>query len=191
MPDAETSLTAEECGYPEVVELVQDTVGPDGRCEASEFRGELRIVVDPDDLLAVTEALKNREPFYFIHLSDITAVDYQDRDEGRFDVVYQLYSFKLNLRVRLRLIVGEDEPVPSLTSLWSGANWLERECYDMFGIVFEEHPNLERILMPKATRSHPLRKDYPLEPRKNYQERRPEVAQEAEEWEVEYEHHPR
>jgi len=190
MDSMETDLSAEDCGYPEIIDLVRDTV-EDGRCEVSEFRDELRIVIDPEDLLRVVRALKNQEPFYFIHLSDITAVDYPEREEGRFDVVYQLYSFKLNLRVRLRLRIEEEESVPSLTPLWSGANWLERECYDMFGVEFDGHPNLERILMPRATRSHPLRKDYPLEPRKNYQERRPEVAQEAEEWDLDYEHHPR
>ena len=176
---------------PELLDFMRQQVPEENRFEASEFRGELRVVLDPEDLVSVCEALKETEPYYFLHLSDITAVDYPDRDGPRFDVVYQLYSLKQNRRVRLKLKVDEDESVPSLTGLWSGANWLERECYDMFGVEFEDHPDLRRILMPKATLSHPLRKDYPLNPRKNFQERRPEVAQESEEWDVDYGHHPR
>lgn len=191
MINSEDETDPNDIEYPDIIEFVRDIVDREGRFEASEFRDELRIIIDSEDLLSVVRDLKNTDPFYFIHLSDITAVDYPDRDEGRFDVVYQLYSFKLNMRVRLRLIVGEDESVPSLTPLWSTADWLERECYDMFGVEFAGHPDLKRILMPKATRSHPLRKDYPLEPRKNYQERRPEVAQEAEEWDLDFDHHPR
>lgn len=191
MPVEDSDLSPEECGYPEILDLIKEMVSEEGTCEVSEFRDELRIVIDPEDLLTVVRALKNTAPFYFLHLSDVTAVDYPDREKGRFDVVYQLYSFKINERIRLKLQVDEDESVPSLTPLWETANWLERECYDMFGVEFDGHPNLERILMPKATRSHPLRKDYPLEPRKNYQERRPEVAQEAEEWDLDFEHHPR
>ncbi len=191
MEDYDTDLSPKECGYSEILDLIRETVDEDRRCEPSEFREELRVIIEPEDLLSVARALKETEPFYFLHLSDLTAVDYPDREEGRFDIVYQFYSFKINERIRLRLIIGEDESVPSLTPLWDTADWLERECYDMFGVQFDGHPNMERILMPKATRSHPLRKDYPLEPRKNYQERRPEVAQEAEEWEIDREHHPR
>lgn len=175
----------------DVLDLIREHVDEDGRFEASEFRDETRVIIDPSDLLPVTRALKDTDPYYFLHLSDVTAVDYPDRDAPRFDVVYQLYSFKLNMRIRLKLQVDEGESVPSLTPLWATANWLERECYDMFGVEFDGHPNLERILMPRATRSHPLRKDYPLQPRKNYQERRPEVAQEAEEWGEDFGHHPR
>lgn len=180
----------EEYGIREVLDLVEETVGAGGTFQPSEFRGETRVVIDRDSLVEVCKTLKETEPFYFIHLSDITAVDYPDR-EKRFDVIYQLYSFKLNLRLRLRLNIAEDESVPSLTGLWETANWLERECYDMFGIEFEEHPNLERILMPKATRSHPLRKDFPLQPREDFQQRRPKVEQESEEWDEEYGPHPR
>lgn len=187
----DTESSPESVDIRDVLDLIKETVSEDGRFEASEFRDETRVIIDPSDLLEAARALKDTEPFYFLHLSDVTAVDYPDRDAPRFDVVYQFYSFKQNTRIRLKLQVDEDESVPSLTPLWSTANWLERECYDMFGIEFDGHPKLERILMPKATRSHPLRKDYPLSPRKNYQERRPEVAQEAEEWGEDFGHHPR
>ena len=174
----------------DVVERIQQEIPEGHRCSPSEFRGETRVEIEPRDLISVCDFLKETEPFYFIHLSDITAVDYPDREQ-RFDVVYQLYSFKLNLRLRLRLKIEENESVPSLTDLWETANWLERECYDMFGIQFEGHPNLERIMMPKATRSHPLRKNYPLQPRDDFQKRRPQVEQESEEWDEQYGPHPR
>lgn len=173
----------------ELLDFVRENVTEGNRFEASEFRDELRIVLDEDDLVPVCRTLKETGPYYFLHLSDVTAVDYPDRDGPRFDVVYQLYSFKLNRRLRLKLRV--DDRAPSVTDLWSTANWLERECYDMFGIEFDGHPNLRRILMPAATQSHPLRKDYPISPRKDYQQRRVEAAQQAEEWGEEYEHHPR
>lgn len=175
----------------ELLDFMRRQTAEDNRFEASEYRGELRVILEPEDLLGVCRALKETDPYYFLHLSDVTAVDYPDREAPRFDVIYQLYSFKLNRRLRLRLQVDESGSVPSLTELWSAANWLERECYDMFGVRFDGHPNLERILMPKATTSHPLRKDYPVSPRKNYQQRRVEVAQQADEWEEPYEHHPR
>lgn len=173
----------------QLLDFVRERVPDDHRFEASEFRDELRVVLDPGDLREVARALKETEPYYFLHLSDVTAVDYPDREGPRFDVVYQLYSFKMNRRLRLKLQV--DESAPSVTDLWSTANWLERECYDMFGITFEGHPDLRRILMPAATTSHPLRKDHPVSPRDNYQQRRPEVARQAEEWGEDYEHHPR
>ncbi len=183
---AETRLTIEE-----TLDFVREQIRDDGRFELSDFRGETRVVIDPEDLRPVCRALKQTEPYHFLYLSDLTAVDYPDREEGRFDVVYQLYSFHQNQRLRLRLIVDEDQPVPSVTPIWRTANWLEREVYDLFGIEFEDHPNLERIMMPKGTRSHPLRKDYPLQPRDDFQARRPNDAQQAEEWGEEFEHHPR
>jgi len=99
---------------PEIIDLVRETVSEDGRCEVSEFRDELRIIISPEDLLSVVKTLKDSEPFYFLHLSDVTAVDYPDRDGPRFDVVYQLYSFKLNMRIRIKLRVDEDEEAAGL-----------------------------------------------------------------------------
>ena len=94
-------------------------------------------------------------------LTDETAVDYPKR-EKRFDIVYHLYSFERNNRLRLRVQVSAEEKVPSVTGVWPTANWLEREIYDMFGVVYEGHPDLKRILMPDEWVGHPLRKDYDI-----------------------------
>jgi NADH-quinone oxidoreductase subunit C len=96
------------------------------------------------------------------YLVDVTAVDYPSR-EKRFDVVYVLHSFKVNERVRLKIYVADNETIPSVTSLWPTANWLEREVFDMFGIKFSGHPDLKRILLPEGWKGHPLRKDYHIQ----------------------------
>ena len=91
----------------------------------------------------------------------VTAVDYLGQTP-RFEVVYNLYSTKKNARVRLRVKVGEGEEVPSVTSVWRGADWFERYCFDMYGIRFSGHPDLRRLLLYEEFEGHPLRKDYPL-----------------------------
>ena len=98
----------------------------------------------------------------YCFLTDETAVDYPKR-EKRFEVVYHLYSFKQNDRLRLKVLSGEGEKVPSVVNVWVAANWLEREVFDLFGITFENHPDLRRILMTDDWIGHPLRKDYPLQ----------------------------
>jgi NADH-quinone oxidoreductase subunit C len=90
---------------------------------------------------------------------DITALHYPQREE-QFEVVWILYSFPRNERVRVKTSIKEGESAPSVVPLWSTANWLERECYDMFGVRFEGHPDLRRILLPDDWKGHPLRKDY-------------------------------
>jgi NADH-quinone oxidoreductase subunit C len=106
-------------------------------------------------------ALYARDEEKFDLLSDLTAVDWLKR-EKRFDVILNLYSFAKNERLRLKAPAAEDEKVPSVTGVWGTANWLERECYDMFGIVFDGHPDLRRILLPDEWQGHPLRKDYDI-----------------------------
>ena len=122
-------------------------------------RKQAILVVDAGKLQAV--ALYARDEEKFNMLSDLTAVDWPKR-EKRFDVVLQLYSFAKNERLRVKCAVGDGEAVASLTGLWPSANWLERECYDMFGIVFEGHPDLKRILLPEEWQGYPLRKDYDI-----------------------------
>ena len=97
----------------------------------------------------------------FDMLVDICGVDFPDR-EPRFEVVYHLYSFSSNRRIRVKLAVDEGTDVPTVCGVWKAANWPEREVYDMFGIEFSGHPNLIRLLMPAEYSGHPLRKDYPL-----------------------------
>ena len=94
-------------------------------------------------------------------LADLTAVDWPKR-EKRFDLVLNLYSFPKNERLRIKVQLGENQPVASVESVWPVTNWLEREVYDMFGIIFEGHPNLKRLLLPEEWQGYPLRKDYDI-----------------------------
>ncbi len=132
----------------------------------SEFRGQTRVVVPSESLYDVLAFLKNDRGFDF--LSDVTCVDYLNyRDaKDRFGLVYILVSTLTNERLFVRSFLNEPElAVPSAVPLWEGANWLEREVWDMFGIKFVGHPDLRRILLPPEYTAHPLRKDYPLQGR--------------------------
>jgi len=133
----------------------------DSIIETIEFREELTLVIRRETLIEVCQFLKDDPDLKYDFLSDICGVDFLER-EKRFDVVYNLYSIPNRWRVRLEVNLAEDESVDSLTSLWDAANWLEREAYDMFGIKFDNHPDLKRILMPDDWIGHPLRKDFPL-----------------------------
>lgn len=103
-------------------------------------------------------------------LSDLTAYDNEDGEdgEGRFVLVYQLYSLELHTRIRVKCLVGLTEQAVTITDLFAGANWLEREVYDMYGITFKGHPNLRRILMDERFVGHPLRKEYPIKQRQPF-----------------------
>jgi NADH-quinone oxidoreductase subunit C len=125
------------------------------------FRNQPSLNVAKEHLVAVCEFLKGAEGGAYTLLTDETAVDYPKR-EKRFDIVYHLYSFTGNNRLRLRVQVGAGEKVPSVTGVWPTANWLEREIFDMFGVEYEGHPDLKRILMPDEWVGHPLRKDYDI-----------------------------
>jgi len=116
------------------------------------------IVVDSKHILDVIKTLY--EEFNFKMLVDLTAVDWLNKRDRRFEVVYHLRNLDENKRIRVKIQVGENEEVDSITSIYKGANWLEREVYDMFGIKFKNHPNLERILLWDEFPGHPLRKDF-------------------------------
>ncbi len=122
--------------------------------------GELTIDVTAANIAAFVEFLKTDSSCRFSTLVDITAVDHPTRSK-RFDVVYHFLSMFQNHRVRLRVAVREDEMVPSITSVHPSANWFERETFDMFGIIFSDHPDLRRLLTDYGFRGHPLRKDFP------------------------------
>jgi NADH-quinone oxidoreductase subunit C len=124
--------------------------------------GDWTVIVPAARLLDVAAHLRDAPEAAFDCCSDVTATDWPPRAE-RFDVVCTLYSTRLRHRVRIKVRVADGEPVPSLTSIWPAANWLEREVFDMFGITFSGHPDLRRILMPDEWQGHPQRKDYPLE----------------------------
>jgi NADH-quinone oxidoreductase subunit C len=128
----------------------------------SEFRGDTQLAVQASELFATLQRLKE---LGFDLLVDVSCVDYLNYRgaEHRFGLVYVLANTSTNERVIVRAFVDEPDPaVPSAVPLWEGANWLEREVYDMFGIRFEGHPDLRRILMPEEFTAYPLRKDYPL-----------------------------
>lgn len=132
----------------------------------SEFRGQLRIVVPKARFLDVAKSLHSQ--FGFDLLVDVTCVDYLNyRDAAdRFGLAYMFCNVSDNIRLTVRVMLNEpDLTVPSLVSIWEGANWMEREVFDMFGIKFEGHPDLRRILLPDEFTAHPLRKDYPLQGR--------------------------
>lgn len=137
-----------------------------GEIASSEFRGQVRVVVPRDKLFALLKALK--EKLGFDLLVDITCVDYLHfRDaRDRFGLVYLLANTENNQRITVRTFLNDPNPsLPSAVPLWKGANWLEREVWDMFGIRFEGHPDLRRILLPEEFTAFPLRKDYPLQGR--------------------------
>ena len=123
--------------------------------------GELMVTVKRPAILTVLTALRDDPATRFEQLTDITAVDYPDRVE-RFEVVYQLLSYTHNRRMRVKLTTDEDTPVPSAVAVFSAANWFEREVWDLFGIFFENHPDLRRILTDYGFEGHPFRKDFPL-----------------------------
>jgi NADH-quinone oxidoreductase subunit C len=130
-----------------------------GLREASTYMQQNYMVVDKSIASDVLRHLRDQEQFDYC--VDVTAVHYPKRDE-QFEVIWILYSFARNQRIRVKTQIKEGEPVPSAVSLWPTANWLEREVFDMFGILFTGHPDLRRILMPDGWKGHPLRKDYGL-----------------------------
>jgi NADH-quinone oxidoreductase subunit C len=131
--------------------------------DVCEFRGELTVVIDRANLRGAAEYLQKNSQLQFKHLSDLTCVD-RFPMEPRFELNYQFVSILRKLKVRLRVrLSGSDPVVPSLTDLWPGINWHERETFDLFGVRFEGHSDLRRILMPVDWEGYPLRKDFPVE----------------------------
>lgn len=127
----------------------------------SVWKDELVIYIAPNAVLPVFNFLKYHTAAEFTQISDITAVDYPTRDQ-RFEVVYNMLSVRHNARIRVKTYADEATPVPSLCGLYDGANWYEREVYDLFGVFFVGHPDLRRIMTDYGFDGHPLRKDFPL-----------------------------
>lgn len=124
-------------------------------------RGETVLVIAPEQIVAVCRFLKDEQTF--VRLSAVTAVD-RHPIEPRFELVYQLHSLEQKQRLRLKCRVGGEAPeIDSVSEVWRGANWYEREVFDLFGVGFRNHPNLARIMMPEDWQGHPLRKDYPVD----------------------------
>lgn len=136
---------------------------PQTIAEVIESRGETTVVLARRDLLRIGEFLAREASLGFTFLSDISAVD-RFPIEPRFEVNYHLLSMARRERVRIKVrLHGADATLPTVTGIWTTANWHEREIFDLFGIRFDGHPDLRRILMPEDWEGHPLRKDYPVE----------------------------
>ncbi len=135
---------------------------PDAVEQLSYWVGDWTVIVPPDRLIEVTTFLRDDPRCAFDYCSDVTAADWPPRAK-RFDVIYCLYSVRLRHRIRLKVRAADGEEVPSVTGVWSGANWFEREVWDQYGVNIIGHPDLRRILMPDDWQGHPQRKDYPLE----------------------------
>jgi NADH-quinone oxidoreductase subunit C len=123
--------------------------------------GELTVVARGEDIVRVVTFLRDDPQCRFVCFISICGADYPGR-EKRFDVVYQFLSPALNQRIRVKVEADDMTPVPSIVSLWPGANWYERETYDLYGVLFSGHPDLRRILTDYGFEGHPLRKDFPL-----------------------------
>jgi NADH-quinone oxidoreductase subunit C len=152
-PDLHTNLTLHKVQAfdPEAIEDTQS------------FRGEPTLFIRPDRLVRICEFLRDAPGLCFKYLSDLTAVDHYPH-EPRYEVVYHLLSLETFQRLRLKVRLGGDNPlVDSVVLVWPAANAFEREVFDLFGIRFEGHPYLRRILLPEDWEGHPLRKDYPTE----------------------------
>ena len=144
----------------ELLEYLKDSL-PAEIAGSSLIKGELSVVVRRESLVRFLTFLRDDVNCQFKMLLDICGVDYPDREE-RFEVVYHLLSLSHNNRIRLKVAVGEDQAVPSATSVFICANWWEREAWDLYGIPFSDHPDLRRILTDYGFEGHPLRKDFPL-----------------------------
>jgi len=131
--------------------------------EAVEFIAQVSIRIEPDRIVDVCTFLRDDADTKFNYLSDLTCVHYPLGPERPLEVVYNLYSISRNERVRLKVGIAEGASVDSVTDVWPSANWMEREVYDLFGVSFNNHPDMRRILLPPDWEGHPLRKDYPLE----------------------------
>ncbi len=135
---------------------------PEVQITVSEFKDELTLQVNKKDILEVCKFLKNNDELQFLICEDITAIDWARRT-NRFTVVYHIFSLKNKFRLVLKADVDESDcTIDSVTSVWRAANWQEREVYDMYGIKFNNHPDLRRMYMPEEFEHYPLRKDFPL-----------------------------
>jgi len=146
----------------EIAEKIREKF-PDQVADVAEFRDQISVIVKKDRIIPILRYLHDDPLLGFDHLQDLTAADYLNKKDVRFEVVYNLLSTRYRHRIRIRAQVPENDPkIGSCVPVWAGANWHERECYDMFGIEFSGHPDHRRILMPEDWEGYPLRKDYPL-----------------------------
>ncbi|OJG00214.1 NADH-quinone oxidoreductase subunit C [Pararhizobium antarcticum] len=143
----------------ELATYITETRGPLVSKSVMSF-GELTLISTVENIIPLLTFLRDDTRCGFINFTDICGVDWPQRVD-RFDVVYHLMSPKQNLRIRIKVATNEDQPVPSATAVYPGADWFEREAYDMYGILFTGHPDLRRILTDYGFEGYPLRKDFP------------------------------
>ncbi|MCH7974340.1 MAG: NADH-quinone oxidoreductase subunit C [Bacteroidetes bacterium] len=135
---------------------------PDSFISSNVYMGDLSVKVDKKEIVKICTLLKEDSELLFILCEDVTAIDWSKRN-NRFTVVYHIFSFKHNFRLRIKADVDESDcEIDTVSSVWKTANWEEREVYDMFGISFNNHPDLRRMYMPEDFEHYPLRKDFPL-----------------------------
>ncbi|MEW6569972.1 MAG: NADH-quinone oxidoreductase subunit C [Nitrospirota bacterium] len=147
----------------EIAEKIKERF-PEEVVEVTEFRDQISVIVKRGKILHICRYLHDDPYMLMDHLQDLSAVDWRGKKDPRFEVIYNLYSIRFRHKIRLKAQVPEDNPrISSVVPIWAGANWHERECFDMFGITFTGHPDLRRILLPEDWEGHPLRKDYPVE----------------------------
>ncbi|GBE04913.1 MAG TPA: NADH-quinone oxidoreductase subunit C [Nitrospirae bacterium] len=161
----------------EIAELLKEKF-PIEVQDVTNFRDQVSVSVKRDRISDICRYLIDDPDISMDFLSDLCGVDYPER-RLRFEVVYNLCSLKYKHRIRIKALIPEDDPsIDSVVPLWSGANWHEREACDMFGIVFNGHPDLRRILMPEDWEGYPLRKDYPLRGPEGFEYRKYEELKE-------------
>ena len=141
--------------------IAEKALAANAGVEAKFALGELMLLAASDRLLELLKFLRDDPDCQFVCFTDITACDYPER-EKRFEVVYQLLSPRKNARVRVKVSTDEATPLPSAIAVFPAANWYEREIYDLFGVLFDDHPDLRRILTDYGFEGHPLRKDFPM-----------------------------
>ena len=142
----------------QTLEVINEHISPNHSTISND---QIEIIIDKNNLIQNIQFLKDNLQCQFKQLTDIAGVDYPGREQ-RFDVVYHFLSFKYNLRIRVKLLIAENDSIESLTSVFPSANWFEREAFDMYGIQFTGHPDLRRILTDYGFEGYPLRKDFPL-----------------------------
>jgi NADH-quinone oxidoreductase subunit C len=136
---------------------------PDEVLDVREFGGQVSVILKKGKILQISRYLHDDPELSLDYLRDVCGVDYLGKKEKRFEVVYHLYSMKHRHMLRLKAEVAEDDTtIDSVTAVWAGANWHEREAFDMYGIIFNGHPDLRRVLLPEDWEGYPLRKDYPV-----------------------------
>lgn len=164
-PKKGPTITVEITGDP-LIDRIKERFG-DAVVETVATLGQQIVRIKKEAYPDLCGFLKDDEEALFDMCTDLTAVHYPQREGQQFEVVVILYSVSKNRRIRVKVSIADGDSCPSVTPLWAGANWMEREVYDMFGIKFEGHPDLRRILLPDDWPGHPLRKEYPIEYRDN------------------------